>query len=105
MSTPNTPQRDAKLARYLAEAFGNEKRLETALQAHIAMATRAPYKRRLRQHLTATPPPAAELRGRSSTRGGAAREPIPGPLGDAAGALLGGAHKATALAQGPLHAL
>ena len=39
MAEPNT--RDAKLIQYLNEAYGKEKELETALQAHIAMATRA----------------------------------------------------------------
>lgn len=104
MSTSDTPQRDAKLANYLAEAFGNEKRLETALKAHIAMTTRAPYKRRLRQHLTETRRHAAELMRRIKQLGGPP-EPIPGPLAEAAGAIVGRAHKASALAQGPLHAL
>jgi len=104
MSTIDTPQRDAKLAHYLGEAFGNEKRLETALQGHIAMTTRAPYKRRLRQHLSETRRHAAELTRRIKQLGGTS-EPMPGPLGDAATALVGRAHKASALAQGPLHAL
>jgi ferritin-like metal-binding protein YciE len=45
----------AKLVQYLTEAHGKEKELETALTAHIGMATRAPYKPRLVQHLTETP--------------------------------------------------
>ena len=36
-----------KLIQYLNEAYGTEKRLETALTAHISMATRATYKKRL----------------------------------------------------------
>jgi ferritin-like metal-binding protein YciE len=104
MSTTETPARDAKLAQYLSEARGNEKRLEAALQAHIGMATGAPYKRRLRQHLTETRRHATALSRRIKQLGGSS-DPIPAPLGDAAGAVLGGAHKATALAQGPLHAL
>jgi len=44
----------AKLLHYLSEAYGLEKRLETALEAHIAMTTHAAYKKRLRQHLTET---------------------------------------------------
>jgi hypothetical protein len=40
--------RDGKLVQYLNEAYGKEKELETALQAHIGMTTRAPYKKRLR---------------------------------------------------------
>jgi ferritin-like metal-binding protein YciE len=104
MSTTDKPIRDAKLAQYLGEAFGNEKRLEIALEAHIGMATRAPYKRRLRQHLTETRHHAKALSRRIKQLGGS-RDPVPRPLGDAAGAVLGGAHKASALAQGPLHAL
>jgi ferritin-like metal-binding protein YciE len=104
MGTTDTPQRDAKLAHYLGEAFGNEKRLETALQAHIAMTTRAPYKRRLRQHLGETRRHAAEIARRIRQLGGTS-EPVPGALGDAASAIVGRARKATALAQGPLHAL
>ena len=44
--------RDSKLVQYLNEAYGKEKELETALQAHIKMATnRAAYKKRLQEHL------------------------------------------------------
>ena len=45
-------ERDTKIIQYLNEAYGKEKELETALQAHIEMTTRMPYKKRLRQHLT-----------------------------------------------------
>ena len=47
-------ERDTKLVQYLNEAFGKEKELETALQAHIEMTSRAPYKKRLQQHLKET---------------------------------------------------
>src|SRR5437660_18787 len=104
MSTTETPTRDAKLVQYLGEALGNEKRLETALQAHIGMTTRAPYKRRLSQHLAETKRHATNLKRRIKQLGGPS-DPIPAPLVDAAGAVVGRAHKATALAQGPLHAL
>lgn len=104
MSTTLTPARDAKLAQYLSEAYGNEKRLETALEAHIGLTTRAPYKRRLRQHLTETKRHATAVERRMKQLGGSS-EPVPGPLGGAAEAALAGAQKATALAQGPLHAL
>ena len=46
MAAPNA--RDTKLIQYLNEAYGKEKELETALEAHIAMTTRTPYKKRLR---------------------------------------------------------
>jgi len=103
-TTTETPTRDAKIVQYLGEALGNEKRLETELQAHIGMTTRAPYKRRLRQHLAETKRHATHLSRRIKQLGGTS-DPVPGPLVDAAGALLGGAHKATALAQAPLYAL
>jgi len=45
---------DQKLVQYLSEAYGKEKELETSLQAHIGMNTRAPYKKRLQQHLRET---------------------------------------------------
>jgi Domain of unknown function (DUF892) len=47
-------ERDTKLVQYLNEALGKEKELETALQAHIEMMTRAPYRERLQQHLKET---------------------------------------------------
>ena len=56
--------RDAKLVQYLTEAYGNEKQLEAALEAHIAMTSRAAYKKRLRQHLTETKRHAREVEKR-----------------------------------------
>jgi ferritin-like metal-binding protein YciE len=102
-----TTARDQKLIQYLSEMFGNEKRLETALEAHIAMATHANYKQRLRKHLGETKRHARELKKRIKTLGGEAAivPSAPSPLTDFAGALLSGAHKASALAEGPLHAL
>ena len=40
-------ERDTKLVQYLSEAYGKERELETALQAHIAMTTKRQYKKRL----------------------------------------------------------
>jgi ferritin-like metal-binding protein YciE len=100
--------RDAKVIHFLSEAYGNEKRLETALAAHIEMAERATYKRRLRDHLTETKRHSRELERRIKQLGGHAEElAIPGPSGlaDIAGAVVSGMHKASALAQAPLHAL
>jgi ferritin-like metal-binding protein YciE len=87
--------RDAKLIQYLNEAYGNEKRLETALEAHIAMAIRAPYKRRLRDHLTETRRHARDVSRRIEQLGGEA----------GVAAVAAGAAKATALASAPLEAL
>ena len=39
--------KQAKLVQYLSEAYAKEKELETALQAHIGMTTRKPYRKRL----------------------------------------------------------
>ncbi len=40
-------ERDTKLVQYLNEAYGKERELETSLEAHIAMTTKAPYTKRL----------------------------------------------------------
>jgi len=99
---------DEKLIQYLNEAYGLEQRLETALQAHIAMAAHPPYKKRLREHLTETKRHGREVSKRIKQLGGAATTvdaPGPAPVAEAAQAVLGGAQKAIALAQGPLHAI
>jgi ferritin-like metal-binding protein YciE len=95
--------RDAKLIQYLNEAYGKEKQLETALQAHITLTTRPPYKKRLQQHLKETKAHAKLLERRIKKLGGAADAgpDIPGPA-EAVATLAG---KAVAAAQGPLHAL
>nr|MDX6625462.1 hypothetical protein [Solirubrobacterales bacterium] len=91
MSDPN--ERDAKLVQYMNEAYGKERELETALQAHIEMTTKAPYKKRLKQHLKETKAHARGLERRIKKLGG-------GPS-----ALQAVVAKATAAAKGPLHAL
>jgi ferritin-like metal-binding protein YciE len=99
---------DAKLIQYLNEAYGVEKRLETALEAHIAMSTRASYKKRLKEHISETKRHAREVKQRIKQLGGVAETvsaPGPPPLAEAAQAVLSGAQKAVALAQGPMHAL
>ena len=100
--------RDSKLMQYLNEAYGKEKELETALQAHIEMTTRLSYKKRLRQHLTETRRHARELERRVKQLGGEAQIvsiDIPGPVATGAGAAIAIGSKAVAAAQGPLHAL
>ena len=62
--------RDSKLIQYLNEAYSKEKQLETSLQAHIAMTTRPPYKKRLQQHLTETPPTPTRIEGNVADHGG-----------------------------------
>jgi ferritin-like metal-binding protein YciE len=99
---------DVKLVQYLNEAYGLEKRLETALQAHIAMTSQSTYKKRLKEHLSETKRHAREIKQRIKQLGGVAEivsVPGPEPITEAAEVVLGGAQKAVALAQGPLHAL
>jgi ferritin-like metal-binding protein YciE len=91
VADPNA--RDTKLIQYLNEAYGKERELETALDAHIAMTTRMPYKKRLRQHLTETKGHARSLERRIKQLGGS-----PTSVGATA-------KKAAALAKGPLHML
>jgi ferritin-like metal-binding protein YciE len=86
-------ERDAKLVQYLSEAYGKEKELETALEAHIAMTTNAPYKKRLRLHLRETKGHAKGLERRIKKLGGG------GQLTQTA------VGKAMAAAKGPLHKL
>ncbi len=99
---------NAKLVQYLNEAYGTEKRLETALEAHIGMTTHTTYRKRLKEHLTETKRHGREVKQRIKKLGGEAETistPGPDQVGGTARALLGGAQKAVALAQGPLHAL
>lgn len=97
-----------KLVQYLNEAYGLEQRLTTSLEAHIAMTTDSAYRKRLKEHLAETKRHAREVSKRIKQLGGeAATIDTPGPdaVTDAAQAVLGGAQKAIALAQGPLHAI
>jgi ferritin-like metal-binding protein YciE len=95
--------RDTKLIQYLNEAYGKEKELETALQAHIKMAGgRATYKKRLQDHLKETKAQARGLERRIKQLGGKAEaSALPGP----AAAVTAAASKAAAAAKGPVHAL
>ncbi len=89
MADPN--ERDAKLIQYMSEAYGKERELEMALQTDIAMTAKAPYKKRLKQHLKETKGHAKALERRIKKLGGG---------GQTVASLVG---KATALAKGPLH--
>ncbi|HEY2478677.1 MAG TPA: DUF892 family protein [Solirubrobacterales bacterium] len=91
MADPN--ERDAKLVQYLSEAYGKERELEMALQVDIAITTKAPYKKRLQQHLRETKAHAKALDRRIRKLGGG---------GQIVQSLVG---KATAVAKGPLHAV
>jgi ferritin-like metal-binding protein YciE len=100
--------RDTKLVQYLNEAYGKERQLETALEAHIAMTTRQPYKKRLQQHLQETKGHAREVARRIKQLGGTAEAiSVPGPpvVAEAAEVVQEVAQRGVALAQGPLHAV
>jgi ferritin-like metal-binding protein YciE len=101
--------RDTKLIQYLNEAYGKEKELETALQAHIAMTTKDTYRKRLQEHLKETKGHAREVERRIKQLGGKAEAgPIssgPNVVAEAATGLTSVASKAVAAAQGPIHAL
>jgi ferritin-like metal-binding protein YciE len=86
-------ERDTKLVQYLNEAYGKEKELEVALQAHIGMTERAPYKKRLRSHLTETKGHARAVERRIKALGGK-----PAVTQRVAG-------QATAALKGPVHAV
>jgi ferritin-like metal-binding protein YciE len=90
MAEPN--ERDRKLIQYLGEAHAKEKELEVALESHIRMTSRRPYKRRLQQHLKETKDHSRQLERRIKKLGGGT---------DTFSTI---AAKAIATAKGPLHA-
>ena len=99
--TNDMTTRDAKLIQYLNEAYGKEKELETALQAHIKLAVgRVTYKRRLEEHLNETKAQARALERRINQLGGSVggASEVPGKVAAVAG-------KALSMAKGPVHAL
>ena len=67
---PEMNERDTKLVQYLNEALAKERELETALQLHIGMTTKAPYKKRLQQHLRETKSHARQVERRIKRLGG-----------------------------------
>ena len=91
---------DQKLVQYLLEAHGKERELETALQAHIAMTTHKPYRKRLQQHLAETKRHATEVQKRIKQLGG---DMSSGVVLDQVEAVQSLAMKGAALAQGPMH--
>ena len=100
--------KDLKLIQYLNEAYGKEEQLVTALQAHIAMNTRTPYKKRLQQHLKETRAHSRDVKRRIKELGGKAEAvDVPGPdaVTEAATSAFELARKGVAAMQGPLHAL
>jgi ferritin-like metal-binding protein YciE len=84
-----------KLVQYLTEAHGKEKELETSLAAHIELAERPAYKKRLKQHLKETKQHARLVERRLKKLGG----------GGIAQTLTDAASRGVAAAKGPLHGL
>jgi ferritin-like metal-binding protein YciE len=90
---PDLNERDRKIVQYLNEAYGKERELEAALQAHIGMTERAPYKKRLQAHLRETKGHARRVEQRIKQLGGSPQT---------AQTVMG---KTTAALKGPVHAL
>jgi ferritin-like metal-binding protein YciE len=97
---PNTTARELTLIRYLNEAYGKEQELEVALTAHIAMTTRAPYRKRLQQHLTETQQHSRALDRRIRQLGGSLDAGFVAQVADLAASV---ANRAVSLAKGQLH--
>ena len=108
MPTKEMTKRDEKVVQYLNDAYATERRLEIALQAHIAMTPRADYKKRLREHLKETKAHARLVARRIKALGGEAETvSLPGPEAVVKGATGAKAavQRAAAVAQGSLHAV
>ncbi|TMM09368.1 MAG: DUF892 family protein [Actinobacteria bacterium] len=107
-TVPELKARDIKLIQYLNEAYGKEKQLETALQAHIGMTGRTPYKKRLQQHLRETKAHGRDVQRRIRALGGKAEQVnVPGPeaVERAATRAANLARRGLAAMQGPVHVL
>src|SRR4051812_4780244 len=82
--------RDAKLVQFLNEAHAKEAELEADLTAHISLTTKAPYKKRLQQHLTETRSHKRRVAQRIKQLGGQATQGVRAPgVPDAVGELAG----------------
>ncbi|HEX4734592.1 MAG TPA: DUF892 family protein [Thermoleophilaceae bacterium] len=71
--------RDAKLVQFLNEAHAKEAELEADLTAHISLTQKAPYKKRLQQHLTETRDHKRGVARRIKQLGGQATEGVRAP--------------------------
>src|SRR4051795_12748355 len=82
--------RDAKLVQFLNEAHAKEAELEADLTAHISLTQKAPYKKRLQQHLTETRSHKRRVASRIKQLGGQATQGVRAPgVPDAVGELAG----------------
>jgi len=109
MAKSQTPARDAVIVKYLNEAYGKEKQLETTLVAQIALATRPQLKKGLTDHLKVTKAQSRGLKKRIKELGGvaAAGPDLPGPdvVSGAAAGVSNVANRALSAAKGPVQAL
>jgi ferritin-like metal-binding protein YciE len=110
MASTETPARDAVLVKYLNEAYGKEKQLETNLAALIGRAqNHKTLKKGLQDHLKVTKGQARDLERRIKALGGRAEAgpDLPGPeaLTGAGSAVANVANRAVAMAKGPVQML
>jgi ferritin-like metal-binding protein YciE len=100
-----TPTRDAKLIRYLNEAYAKERQLEAALAAHAEVTTHDDYALRVRDHRIQTRAHAEQVAQRIKQLGGTPEAvPVGGHdgLAQAAESVVGMFGKAMAAAKGSL---
>jgi ferritin-like metal-binding protein YciE len=90
-------ERDTKLVQWLNEAHAKEAELEADLAAHIKLTKKAPYKKRLQQHLKETRDHKRTVARRIKQLGGkpaavpvAVKAPVPNVVGEAAGKAVAG---------------
>src|SRR3954463_124870 len=82
--------RDAKLVQFLNEAHAKEAELEADLTAHISLTQKAPYKKRLQEHLKETRSHKRRVASRIKQLGGQATSGVRAPgVPDAVGELAG----------------
>lgn len=109
MAKADAPARDAVIVKYLNEAYGKEKQLETALTAQIALAKRPQLRKGLQDHLKVTKAQSKGLAKRiKELHGKADAGPdLKGPdlAGDAVGVIGNVANRPLALSKGPVQAL
>jgi ferritin-like metal-binding protein YciE len=105
---PDPTARELQLIKYLNEAYGKEKQLETVLTAQIKIVQKPAIKKRLQDHLKETKGQSKGLEKRIKALGGkATKTDLPGPdvTDAAAGAVANVANRALAAAKGPVQAL
>jgi ferritin-like metal-binding protein YciE len=101
-----TPTRDAVIVKYLNEAYGKEKQLETQLQTQIGLAKRKQLKKGFQEHLKVTKNQSRGLAKRIRELGHKAEAgPDFGPASGVAAAATNLANRAVAASKGPAAAL